>query len=292
MKKQSVLIAALAVSAVLSSCGPTQAPGASSASGSQPPAVSGSQPAGSVKGGDKSVQPPDVSRPDVSAAAPAGSQPVEPVKPVDPSAPADWSWFDDAVIIGDSVSLKLKNFVVKERKTDPDYFGKAQFLTSGSLGSGNSLWEVSDKSVHPSFQGTKMRLEESVPKTGAKKIYIMLGTNDVAVYGTEGSVKNMETLIDLIAANVPDAQFFIQSATPICEGAEKKSLNNAALVEYNKALSEMCQRRGFQFVDVASAMRDERGFLPREYCSDPDGMGIHLTDAGCRIWLDYLSTHH
>ena len=200
----------------------------------------------------------------------------------------EWGWFDDAVFIGDSVSLKLKNYVTKQRQSDPNFMGGAQFLTSGSLGSANALWEVSEKSVHPNFQGEKMLLEESVPLTGAKKIYIMLGTNDIAVYGIDSSVENMSALLDRILAATPDAAVYVQSATPICEGAEKKQLNNDNLEIYNEKLAQLCQEKGYTFVNVASVLRDENGFLPREYCSDPDGMGIHFTDVACELWIDYL----
>ena len=161
-------------------------------------------------------------------------------------------------------------------------------MASGSLGSANALWEVDDKSVHPSFQGEKMRLEESIPLTGAKKVYMMLGVNDIAVYGIDGAIENYGKLLDSILASVPDVEFYIQSATPICEGAEVGELNNANLEIYNEKLKAMCEAREIHFVDVAAVLRGEDGYLPREYCSDPDGMGIHLTDVACQLWLGCL----
>ena len=200
----------------------------------------------------------------------------------------EWSWFDDAVFVGDSVSLKLTGYVTKTRQSDPDYLGKAEFLTAGSLGSGNALWEVSDKSVHPLYQGTKMRLEDSVKACGAKKMYILLGMNDVGLYGVDDSAKNMETLLGLIKEKNPDLQIFVQSATPIHKGNEKKMLNNANLRLYNEKLQEMCQRNGYYYVDIASVLTDSEGYLPDAYCSDASGMGMHFTDEACRIWVDYL----
>lgn len=233
-----------------------------------------------------------VSAPASSQEAAAVSGVLEVTKTADElvalSERGEWAWFDDAVMIGDSVTLKLKNFVAKQRQTTPDYFGGGQFLASGSLGSANALWEVDDKSVHPAYQGEKMKLEESIPLTGAKKIYLMLGINDIVVYGLEGAVENYRTLLDNILAAVPDAQLFVQSATPICEGAEVGALNNANLEAYNQLLLAMCEEREIRFVDVASVMRDENGYLPRDYCSDPDGMGIHLQDMACQLWLGYL----
>lgn len=304
MKISVCLCAALGAALLLSGCGgmpsddPPPARIVPSASEPEPPAPSVSAPAASssVPGPDASE--PDGPEPSASEPAPEHSEPDPPDgdgEPVsDPeqllalAEEADWSAFDDVVMIGDSVSLKLKNFVVQQRKTEPGFFGTAQFLTSGSLGSGNALWEVSSQSVHPVFQGTKMPLDQSVPLTGAKTAYLMLGVNDVAVYGVEGSVENYQTLLDSIQAAVPGIRFCVQSATPICRGAEVGALNNETLALYNEKLAEMCESRGIRFLDVASVLRDEEGFLPREYCSDPDGMGIHLTDKACRLWLGFL----
>lgn len=201
---------------------------------------------------------------------------------------ADWSFFDDAVFIGDSVSLKLRNYVIEQRKTDPGFLGSAQFLTSGSLGSGNALWEVSDESVHPAFQGVKMRLEDSIPLTKAKKVFIMLGINDLNVYAIDGAIDNYTTLLELIQAAVPDVEFYIQSATPIYEGHERNAMNNENLKIYNQKLLELCQKKGYHYIEVAEALRDNSGYLASEYCSDPDIMGIHMTDLASRVWLGYL----
>lgn len=271
MKYKTLLTSALLAALLLSGCGAQQdSPDASSS----------------------------VSEPAISAAVSIPEEPVVIVEPRDPVTDpdqlltvvegADWTWFDDAVMIGDSVSLKLKNFVVQQRQAFPEYFGGGQFLASGSLGSANALWEVDDKSVHPSFQGEKMRLEESIPLTGAKKVYMMLGINDIAVYGIDGAIENYGKLLDSILASVPDVEFYIQSATPICEGAEVGELNNANLEIYNEKLKAMCEAREIHFVDVAAVLRGEDGYLPRDYCSDPDGMGIHLTDVACQLWLGCL----
>lgn len=297
MRYQVPLLAAMLAALFLSGCGDglSSVPGSAASGG---PASSGSTaPAQEPAGSDSSS-----SAPGSSSSASASYQFTLPSHgwvdgsslPTDPDTlqgavdQADWSWFDDAVVIGDSVTLKLKNYVVAQRQSDPDFFGKGQFLASGSLGSGNALWEVSDQSVHPTFQGEKLPLEQSVPKTGAKKVYLMLGVNDVAVYGIDGSIENYKTLLDLIQEADPEVEFYIQSATPICQGAEKGALTNATLEEYNQKLEEMCRERDLHFIDVARVLRDGEGFLPREYCSDPDGMGIHLTDPACRMWLGYL----
>ena len=214
-----------------------------------------------------------------------------PVAAVAASAKVNPNYLDDAVFIGDSVSLKLKNYVTAKRKTDAGFLGKAQFLTAGSMGSGNALKPLSSSSIHPSYNGKKALLEDNVAAIGAKKVYVMLGINDIAPYGVDDSVKNMAKLLANIKAKSPNVLIFVQSSTPMIEKAQMTSLNNPNLAAYDVKLSQMCKDKGYYFVDVASVMRDSAGNLPLEYCSDPDVLGMHFTDKACQIWIDFILTH-
>ena len=214
-------------------------------------------------------------QPDMTGAVPEGPR-------------VDSSYFDDAVFIGDSISLKLTWY-----EAAMNVLGNAQFLTEGSLGSGNALWAVSDASRHPKYNGEKMLLRESVPLTGAKKMYIMLGMNDIGVYGVSGAVANLVTLVNAIRANAPDIQVFIQSMTPTTSTSYLRNNRHTIenIVSYNKALLQACLDNGWHFVNVASVMYDEYGYLRMDYCSDPGNMGIHFSNAGCAAWVEYLYTH-
>lgn len=199
-------------------------------------------------------------------------------------------YFDDVVFVGDSISLKLCYYVKKQRQTDTDFLGKARFLVAGSLGSGNALWEISTESVHPSYQGQKMLIEDSIKKMNAQKVYIMLGINDVSLYGLDGSIENMRTLIGRILEKSPDVQIYVQSATPRIAAMTSRPTNRM-IFDYDLKLYELCVSEGWHYVDVASVMRDENGNLYDEYCSDAPTMGMHFTDKACQIWVDYLKTH-
>ena len=204
------------------------------------------------------------------------------------SAAVSASYFDDACFVGDSVSLMLSRYAAS------GCLGKAQFFTSGSLGSSNALWEVSAESVHPSYQGVKMLIEDCVQKSGASKVYVMLGMNDIGLYGVDESVKNFETLMDKILEKSPDAKIIVQSMTPMTSTSTiaGNNLNNDNIKVYNDKLRTLCEEREWAFVNVGSVMYDEDGTcLKREYCSDPDGMGVHFTEVGCEMWVDYLKTH-
>ena len=49
--------------------------------------------------------------------------------------------------------------------------------------------------------------------------------------------------------------------TPMMKDAQLKDLNNANLDKYNQQLKELCTKKGYHFVDVASAMKDSEGNL-------------------------------
>ncbi len=209
-------------------------------------------------------------------------------------APVEDGFFDDTLFIGDSVTKKLELYVREKRKSEPNLLGNARFYSAASLGSGNLQNPVSRKSIHPKINGQKMLPEDAVAACGAKKLYIMLGMNDIAIYGIEGSVDNMMALIDKVRAQSPDVQIYVQSVTPRLKGYNQKMLNNANIERYNQLLCETIESSGLEniwFLDVASVFRGADGSLQRAYCSDPHDQGIHFTDAACDIWIEYLYTH-
>lgn len=159
------------------------------------------------------------------------------------------------------------------------------------MGSGNALQPVSAQSIHPLYNGKKAPLEDSAAKMGAKKIYIMLGINDIALYGIDRSAKNLEKLALRFLKVCPDEELFIQSATPMVREKQLKSLNNKNIAAYDKELLDICQKRKWNYLDVASVMQGSDGALKPEYCSDPGILGIHFTDTACNVWVRYILTH-
>ncbi|MGM9642474.1 MAG: GDSL-type esterase/lipase family protein [Eubacteriales bacterium] len=199
----------------------------------------------------------------------------------------DSSFFDDVAFIGDSISLKLKTYCMNGA------LGKAQFFTVGSFSLVNALTPVSANSCHPSYRGEKMLAEDCIAKSGAKKVYIMLGMNDLA-YGIDSTIERYETFIARILKKSPDVEIYVQSMTPMLKSSSVwgNSLNNDKIQEYNGRLLEMCKKNKWYFIDIFPIMWDsEKGELRYDFCGDPGTMGMHMTSAGCKAWVEYLLTH-
>lgn len=205
----------------------------------------------------------------------------------------DDDYFNNSVFIGDSISYGLNLYVMEKRAEGENVFGTAQFLTSGSLSFANALWDVSDESVHPTYNGEKMKLETAVAQIKPDKIYILLGTNDVAMYGVEATISNADAQISRLLEASSGSRIIIQSVTPkyISETNADDDLNNGEIDQLNEALKAFAEEKGYVYLDIASQFKDSNGGLAADYCSDKEDMGIHFTNAAYEMWIDYLYSH-
>ena len=197
------------------------------------------------------------------------------------------SYFDDAVFVGDSVSMSLQFYCASSKA-----LGKATFLCAGSLSPVNAHWEVTEDSRHPIYKGEKLLIEDAVKKSGAKKVYIMLGINSLGG-NFDGTVRDLTDLIWKIIEKSPDVQIIVQSVTPMTSTSPiyKPSLNNNIIYKYNEKLLEICNKYGWYYINVAEAVSDSSGYLRDDYCSDPKDMGIHFNFEADKAWTEYLKIH-
>lgn len=203
-------------------------------------------------------------------------------------APDPEDFFDDAVFVGDSVTLGLRNYVAFERNEGRACLGAAEFLPAGSMGYTNTLGDIGvSNTIHPRYQGKEMYIEDALALMEAKKAFIMLGMNDFSIYPEEDILENVEELINRINEKNPGIGIYIESVTPV--NRDKGNFSNANMDKFNAALKKFCEENGCTYVDVASVMKNEDGALIASYCSDPDGIGVHVTYEGCKAWVDYLN---
>ena len=202
----------------------------------------------------------------------------EPIMSAPTYETVDSSFFDDAVFVGDSISLKLSYDTTGR-------LGNAQFLVQGSYGVGNAIYDV----LPTTYRGnTYTNLEDAIAATGANKLFIMMGMNDIGLYGIDGTIENWKTLLDLIRGACPGIEIYIQSMTPVWTGGEKGGLNNPNINAYNNKLRAFAAENGCEFIDVAPFMRDATGGLASGFCSD---QYVHLSEAGVDMWIKVLKAH-
>ena len=191
----------------------------------------------------------------------------------------DASFFDDAAFVGDSISLMLSNYCSYTKA-----LGNATFLVRGSYGVGNEVVA----GYHIIYQGVETVLEDALASCGVNKVFIMLGMNDIGLYGVDGTIENWGKLLERLRAKLPNLEIYIQSMTPVWTGGEVGGLNNKNVESYNQKLKAFAQANGCKFIDIAPYMKDSTGGLASVYCSDNY---VHLTEAGAKAWIQVLKAY-
>lgn len=204
----------------------------------------------------------------------------EPLDPVvqPPAGGASEGIFADAAFIGDSVTLKLRNY-----NTANGAVSGATFLCQGSY----SVNHAVNNTMYLSYQGQDMTPQDALKACGAKKVFILLGMNDIALWGIDATIESWGKLVNNIRAVNPDIQIYIQSGTPIYKSGEVGSLTNENMDKYNVKLQAFAESNGCQYIDLAKYLKDPSNGLAKAYCSDDY---VHFTDAACAVWVKVLQT--
>lgn len=96
-----------------------------------------------------------------------------------------------------------------------------------------------------------------------------------------------EKLLDAIAAASPNTTLILQSVFPVSK--ESKTITNEMVDHANEAIKALALRRSLVFVDANRILKDENGYLAKEYCYSEDG--IHLTSAAYAAILENLKNY-
>ena len=219
----------------------------------------------------------------VQEAAPAPTQEPTPEPTPDPTpeptpdmSPLGAEFFNDAVFLGDSTSKKLEVYTYR-----CDDLGEPLFITQSSYSVRNA---VNSKGVIY-FGGKNIPLGRAIADTGAKRLFILLGINDLGVVGVDRSMENWALFLPLLREDNPDIDIYIQSCPPMFGSSQTPTLNNGMIDEYNARLRDFAAENGCCFVDIAPVFKDENGDLIAALTED---YYVHFNADGCTLWAEAL----
>ena len=196
------------------------------------------------------------------------------------------SYYDGSILVGDSITRQLRVYVLEKQKTDPEYMQGARFFVAQSY----MLYTASRKYLQKDtcnlmYRGVETSLYDILAGLKPRRAVILLGVNDYVGEKTEKGIGWCERIVDLAAEASPDTEIIFESLTPVTEQFCRRKDYRTLWDEYNAALEEMCDRRGVGYIDIATPLKDENGYLPPRYSSDGK---YHLKDDGLRLWLEAL----
>ena len=168
---------------------------------------------------------------------------------------SDITYFDDALFIGDSRTVGLREYGT---------FENAHYFASPGL----SLYSIDSTKVEMR-DGRKVKLEQLLTENTYGKVYVMLGINELG-YDFDATVRKYQTFIDYIFTMQPDAILYV------CANMHVNSLrnelddihNNAAINRMNEQIASFADNEKIFYLDINPVFDDENGNLAQEYISD------------------------
>ena len=186
-----------------------------------------------------------------------------------PVEPGDYS---DAAFIGDSRTEALKTYGLLKG---------ADYYTYKGL-------KVDTVFTEPCIDvdGSKMTVMDAIGRKQYKRIYIMLGMNELGWVSTDIFIDDYGKIIDNLKETQPGATIYVQSILPV--SAKKSEIdeiyNNPRINEFNGLIQAMAEEKGVTYLPVNTAVMDETGALPAGASTD----GVHPNIDYCRKWTAYL----
>ena len=184
----------------------------------------------------------------------------------------DESYFDDALFIGDSRTVGLRDYT--------DLSEHADFFCETSL----TIYKVMEEDFKN--MGT---IKEALENKDYGKIYIMVGINELGRGTTEDFMGKYTEVIDTLHELEPEAKIFIQGILRVTGDKDRsdKIFNNANINARNNAIATLADNQQVFYIEVNEVVCDEEGNLNSNYTSDQ----IHLLGVYCDLWKQQLLSH-
>lgn len=116
------------------------------------------------------------------------------------------------------------------------------------------------------------------------QVFIMLGSVDILMPVEDPQElfrEDLTKLINRIKEELPGAEIYLQSITPVTQEALKQEPRYAGIGEYNGILKEVADQSAAHYVDIGVLAREN----PALYAED----GIHFQKEFYQLWLQKLS---
>ena len=145
---------------------------------------------------------------------------------------------------------------------------------------------IKNRGISADRTGWMLERLDPIVKGHPKKLFLLIGTNDLAAgIAPQTVVDNIRRILERFRTESPRTKLYVQSIFPVngvdAGGKTRKHWSKGAeIIETNKLLQELCRELDIPYLDIYSVLVDERGLLDKRYTND----GLHLTGEGYLVW--------
>ncbi len=201
------------------------------------------------------------------------------INPVKESSKKDDSYLGKSVFIGDSITTGLSGY---------KFVSNDNILASIGLRIDN----ITTEKVPTIKYGDILALD-ALLNIKPENVYILLGSNGVSWYDNDKMIENYSDFIDSVKTELPDADIYIISITPVgtikenIDTTENGKILNSDIDRFNLRLIDLANQKGVYYVDVNTELKGDDGKLPADVTKD----GMHFNKETYKKFVDYILTH-
>ncbi len=187
-------------------------------------------------------------------------------------------FFADAALIGDSVTC---NLMAHETKTG--LLGHPLFLARKNIG----IFNFVTYRINLYYQGEEYHVEDAIAASQVKKVFFLLGMNDLGYQTPEECAERYGVLIDRVQEKTPDVEIYIQTCLPRYTARPFSQLNEN-VDKFNELVAEVAGQKGCHMIDLAAYIEDHGNGMAKAYSLDDDS---HLNYEGSVVWMNLLRAY-
>lgn len=187
-------------------------------------------------------------------------------------------FFADAAIIGDSITY---NLMVHETQTG--LLGHPLFLARKNIG----VFNFVTHRINLYYQGAEYYVEDAIAASKVKKVFFLLGMNDLGYQTPQECAERYGVLIDRVQEKNPDVEIYIQTCLPWYTAKPFSQLNED-VDKFNVLVAEMAGQKGCHVIDLAAYIENHGNGMARAYTLD---YGAHLNYEGSVAWMNLLRAY-
>lgn len=184
-------------------------------------------------------------------------------------------YFSDALFLGDSRTVGMYEY------------GELEDIATFYASKGLTIYKLFDAQiVELPGQKEKITVEEALQHQSFRKIYIMVGINEMGRGTVESFAETYGEAVAHLQELQPEAVIYIQAILKVTAARSDQGdyINNEGIEARNEALSKLADGKKVFYLDPNQAVCDEDGGLVQEYTFD----GVHLKAKYIGQWKEFL----
>jgi hypothetical protein len=193
------------------------------------------------------------------------------------------SFFNNSVLIGDSMTASFSGYAATKRNENPMFFGDMRFIHASAY-TLDTAYHVEKGERYPwlKYRGIDYSVSDLVQAMEVGTAYLLLGVDDIQIKSVEENMMQLDTIVRNIQEKSPQTKLVLITIPPVLESYAREQRHPENIHdEVNDALRAYCAENGLDYIELSDRVCGEDGYLRPEFCTDNK---FHFNKVGNAVW--------